>query len=373
MKVFFLHFFDFSPSNGISKKIFAQICALEQCGCEVLLCHTKIEKNGTQKRVCGDDVIDDFGDGFLGRIIKWFRFAPLTRYIIDNNPDLLYVRSFYNATPSFVKMLKDLKSAGVKIVMEYPTYPYNGEFAKIPLKNKIPYYFNKYYGRKLKKYVNYIVTFSDYKSIEGIETIRISNGIDFSAVKVIDRQENLSGTLNLIGVAEIHYWHGFDRVIRGMADFYCKNPDKRVLFDIVGEGVEDDLNYLKNLTKELNLANYVTFHGNQYGPELDTLFDKADFGIASLARHRSGISKLKTLKNREYAARGIPFIYSEIDDDFEEMPYIIKAPADDSPIDIHAIADFHSNLKMTPEQIRETVSGTLSWKVQMQKVIDSIC
>ncbi len=36
------------------------------------------------------------------------------------------------------------------------------------------------------------------------------------------------------------------------------------------------------------------------------------------------IFKIKTLKNREYAARGIPFIYSEIDDDFENMPYIIK-------------------------------------------------
>ena len=55
-------------------------------------------------------------------------------------------------------------------------------------------------------------------------------------------------------------------------------------------------------------------------------------GIGSLARHRSGIDKIKTLKNREYAARGIPFVYSETDDDFEHQPYILKAAPDDSPL-----------------------------------------
>lgn len=64
------------------------------------------------------------------------------------------------------------------------------------------------------------------------------------------------------------------------------------------------------------------------------MFNQCDFGIGSLGRHRSGIDKIKTLKNREYAARGIPFIYSETDEDFEQMPYVLKAPADESPIDI---------------------------------------
>ena len=58
--------------------------------------------------------------------------------------------------------------------------------------------------------------------------------------------------------------------------------------------------------------------------ELDELFNEADFAIGSLARHRSGIDKIKTLKNREYAARGIPFAYSETDGDFDKMPYILK-------------------------------------------------
>lgn len=29
-----------------------------------------------------------------------------------------------------------------------------------------------------------------------------------------------SDELHLIGVAEVHYWHGFDRLVRGLAAYY---------------------------------------------------------------------------------------------------------------------------------------------------------
>lgn len=112
-------------------------------------------------------------------------------------------------------------------------------------------------------------------------------------------------------------------------------------------------------------------YGSLYGPDLDLLFDRSDIGIGSLGRHRSNITYIKTLKNREYAARGIPFVYSEIDDDFEKMPYIMKVPANESPVDINKIIHFFIHLEDEPEQIYESVQH-LSWKNQMQKVLDSI-
>jgi hypothetical protein len=92
-------------------------------------------------------------------------------------------------------------------------------------------------------------------------------------------------------------------------------------------------------------------------------------GIGSLARHRSNIDKIKTLKNREYAARGIPFIYSETDDDFENMPYIKKEKADDSPINIDELIKFYKSVTLCPEEIRNTILNKLSWKNQMDLVI----
>lgn len=101
------------------------------------------------------------------------------------------------------------------------------------------------------------------------------------------------------------------------------------------------------------------------------MFEKADFAIGSLGRHRSGITYIKTLKNREYAARGFAFTYSETDDDFDHMPYVWKVEPDESPVDIQGLIDFRKTLKMTPAEIRESVCP-LSWKTQMQKVIDAI-
>ena len=91
----------------------------------------------------------------------------------------------------------------------------------------------------------------------------------------------------------------------------------------------------------------------------------------SLARHRSGITHIKTLKNREYAARGLSFIYSETDSDFENKPYILKVPADETAIDINSLIHFYEKQSLSPLEIRESIRS-LSWETQMNKIINSI-
>jgi len=369
MKALFVHFYDFAPHSGISKKIIYQIDALKECGMDVELCYMDIDEQGHQRRLCGNTVVEDFGKGFSAKFLKWFKFSALTNYILLNNIDFVYIRSIYNTNPFLLKMLRRLKAAGVKVVMEFPTYPYDKEVKGISAKYLIHVYLNKIFRHRLKKHLFRIVTFSDFKTIHGVKTINISNGIDFSKIKLKAAGNNFPKRFNLIGVAELHFWHGFDRMIRGLSIYYNKPVEIEVYFDIVGEG-DPEKQKLIQMVKDLNLEKWVHFHGNQFGTKLDSLFERSDLGIASLARHRSGITNIKTLKNREYAARGIPFIYSEIDDDFESMPYVIKAPVDESPIDVDRLIDFYSSIKQTPLEIRESIINTLTWKVQMQKVID---
>jgi hypothetical protein len=119
------------------------------------------------------------------------------------------------------------------------------------------------------------------------------------------------------------------------------------------------------------MEDYVILYGKKHGDELDMLFNKCDFGIGSLGRHRVGIDKIKTLKNREYAARGIPFIYSETDSDFDSKPYVVKAPADETAIDIDSIVTFYKSISISPEEIRDSISS-LSWENQMKTVLNSI-
>lgn len=116
----------------------------------------------------------------------------------------------------------------------------------------------------------------------------------------------------------MHPWHGFDRVIAGMANYYRTHTDThdyKVYLNIVGFGVPELVDSYKKDVAKHQLEKYIIFHSALYGKELDAVFEQSDMGIGSLARHRSGIDKIKTLKNREYAARGIPFVYSETDDD----------------------------------------------------------
>jgi len=372
MKGLFLHFFGLREFSGISRKILCQIDALERCGVEMTFCYIDIDENGIQRRVCSEREIDNFGNGFVSKFGKWLSFGNLTRYIIDNDIKFVYVRSFYNANPLLLRMFTRLRREGVKVVMEYPTYPYDVETSKEHYRYKPIFLLNRIFRRFLKNRIERIVTFTNLPVIDGVKTINISNAIDFRGVKLLEYKSH-GDVFNLLGVAEVHFWHGYDRVVAGLVEYY-KDPAnvREVHFHVVGNGAEEDLAFLKDFTAKCGMERYVHFHGNKNLEELEEYFNIADFGIASLARHRTGITYIKTLKNREYAARGVPFIYSEIDEDFEMMPYILKAPADESPVNISEIVKFRESLKTSPQEIRESITAKLSWDVQMKKVIDEL-
>jgi len=369
--ILFLSFNGFYEYNGISKKKMAQVNGLKECGCNVVNCYYTVNpENGHRLWITDNNVLVDLGKGVRAKIRKRITYRPILEYVKENDISFVYMRSDHNASPFLTRFVKWLRGMGVKIVMEIPTYPYDQEYSTF--KMKVSLFFDKLFRKSLARQLNAIVTFSNEPEIFGQHAIRVSNGIDFSSIQL--KQNNHSGgVLHLIGVAEIHFWHGFDRVIAGLADYYKNrsNPCK-VYFHIVGEfSGEREKNEIVPLIKENHLENYVTLHGRLFGEDLDALFDRSDIGIGSLARHRSGITFIKTLKNREYAARGIPFVYSETDEDFEEMPYTMKVAADESPVNIQQIVNFYHSVTVSPEDIRNSVTH-LSWKNQMQKVLNSL-
>ncbi|AUI46341.1 glycosyltransferase family 4 protein [Bacteroides fragilis] len=368
MKALFLIFHGFEEANGISKKIRYQIKALKACGLEVDTCWLD-DAHDHKRRMINDTILNDYGTGFKGKILKRIEYGSIIKHVRENNITVIYVRYVHNASPFTIRLMKQLKKTGAYIVMEIPTYPYDQEYKGLPLPYQRILFFDKCFRKRLAHYVDKIVTFSDYDQIWGRPTIKISNGIDFSQIKI--KQSVAPHTdLRLIAVATIHPWHGFDRAIEGLALYYQKNPVRKVYIHIIGSAVPEVLSQYQQSVRKNRLEQYVFFHGSLFGEALDKMFDESDFGIGSLARHRSQIDKIKTLKNREYAARGIPFVYSETDDDFEKMPYILKAPADETPLDIEKIIDFYDSIRFTPKEIRSSIEKTLSWKRQMQYVIE---
>ncbi|MGN0282382.1 MAG: glycosyltransferase family 1 protein [Prevotella sp.] len=375
MKILFLVYHGFSDESGISKKIHYQVKGLQQNGHEVHLCYYDFDSRGHRCRYVDGSVIADYGKGKFAAMRSRINLGCIYRYCVENGIELVYARSFMNASPILIHLFKRLSKKGIKSVTEIPTYPYDSEFKGYPLKYKIPLYIDMIFRKALAAKMQAIVTFSNEERIFGKRTIRISNGIDLDSIPLHNPRKQAD--IHLIAVAEIHYWHGFDRLVAGMGEYYRQHPNgRKVYFHVVGW--EDDRGTTSNgyltieqTAKQHGIEKYVINHGKLFGEKLDEVFNQCVFAIGSLGRHRSGITDIKTLKNREYAARGISFIYSENDSDFEDKSYIIKAPADESPINIQDIINYIDNNNINPKDIRKTVEH-LSWKCQMGKVISNI-
>lgn len=369
MKALFLTFHGFNAANGISKKIRYQVNALQANGLETHLCYLSEENHG-KRRMVDQEIIADYGNGWKSKILKRTEFDSIIRYVLREQIGFIYIRSDHNANPFTIRMADKLKKAGIRVVMEIPTYPYDQEY--VTLRMKAGLWIDKCFRRQFARRLDRIVTFSGYREIFGVPTLQISNGIDFGAIPLKKHRNDASRELHLIGVAEIHFWHGYDRLIRGLAQYYDTRPAYKVYFHLVGDffGTREKSEIL-SLIATRHLEPYVILHGPQHGPALDDLFNRCDLGIGSLGRHRSGITRIKTLKNREYAARGIPFLYSETDEDFEDKNYILKVPADESPVDIQRLISFYRQLQCRPEAIRQSVNS-LSWTCQMKKILDTL-
>lgn len=378
MRILFLVYHGFSEHSGISKKIHYQVKGLRENGHDVRLCYYDFTENGHRCRFVENSVLKDYGTGRIAALLQRIDYSCIYDYCVHEHIEFVYARSFMNANPWLVHLFKRLQHAGIHAVTEIPTYPYDLEFSPHIWKQPLRFIIDKWFRKSLSRYMDSIVTFSNADIIFGQRTIRISNGVDFDSIPLHRCNAPSDGSIHLIGVAEVHIWHGFDRLITGLGEYYRNGGQRDVIFHIVG-GVHPHQRYedcvyhpgFQNIIDKYGIQDKVVFHGTLFGDELTKVFNQCQFAIGSLGRHRSGITYIKTLKNREYATRGIPFIYSELDSDFDHQAYVLKASADESPIVIQWIVDFIDHFMIKPEAIRHTVAH-LAWNIQMQKVIDAV-
>ena len=258
-----------------------------------------------------------------------------------------------------------------KIVIEIPTFPYDNELTGI---TRILYYKDYISRNLLKKYVNRIVTFSDDNTIFCVPTICISNAADIESISLSNKQINTE-EIQLIAVASLQFWHGYDRVIEGMGKYYQNGGLAKIIFHIVGDG--DQLNYYKQLIKKYRLQDKVFLHGRKTGTALDQIYDLADIAIDSMGRHRSGVFYNSSLKGKEYLAKGLPVISgvkTELDS-YPDFPYYLRIPADDSILDIDSLIRFYKKIYIgvsrneVQNQIRSFCEKNFSFQACYDKVI----
>lgn len=367
-KIVFLHFGELPKQNGITNKIEAQCSAFSTYGYEVHLANT--HRDGKKEIFLVNDQIIGEANIWQNTLhVLFCIYWPFYKFVKQIKARNIYYRMGGNAQPGIILMLFLLKLHGCRIIAEIPTYPYDSEkeLIKRSLLGKIQVWSDKI-NRHLLRFVLYLfVTFSDDKKIWGVQCINIANGYIPSRMPIKKRQIYDKKHLHLIAAAIIQSYHGYDRIIEGMREYYQSKSKKDpvVTFTICGNG---DLNPLKDLVQKYNLNQYVSFTGNLTGKAFNAEFDKAHFAIGSLGRHRSGLTTMRALKNVEYTSRGLPFIYSENNPDFDGKPFVIKASQDDTPININKIVSFMTDFNMTAEEIHQYALG-FSWEEQMKCVV----
>ena len=355
---------DNDPKTGVAKKIQAQVRTLCNAGlpCENVCVrkHPPTTWDKIRKRLA------IFGDGLNWQVDDRIK-----------NADYLYIRRPSVISGSFLSFLKKLKQRNPQcsVIMELPTYPYDQELNQ-NWYNLTVLWQDRFFRKKLHKYLDRIATLTDDDEVFGVPTLKIQNGVDLASYRL--KKQNESDVLNIGCAAQFSFWHGIDRFLHGLAEYKQAPGEKRnVHLYLAGEGPQSS--ELQSIVAGLGLQDIVTFCGRLDRTQLyEQIYDQCDLGIESIGkfRHSQG-SVFSTLKSREYLAVGLPFVGEGKVDMFERegVDFYFSVPSDESPVDIAAVIAFYNKLieKETKEQlstrIRAYAERHIGWEQTFASVI----
>lgn len=363
--LFIIHFGNINKSSGIISKIINQSIAMHNLGIhyKTYILYKESEKND----------VANF------KYPEYVEFIPLEfykkekslikNYIIiqkiyfeyikiceknKNSYDYIYVRM----NPIYYGFLKFIYKYKGKLIFEHNSmekdeYRANKAFYKV-LKCNI---FDKMIRKNAFGYVCVTKEIYDYqkKLYKNNKGIIITNGIDVDSYKKKKSIKFDGKNLNMIFVGNIRYWHGLERILIPLSKY---DKDIKITFNICGLVNQDD-DYITPLVNNANKNKNVKVNmlGYKNKDELDKYFDEAHIAIGTLGCYKKNITHASVLKNREYFSRGIPIIFSEIDDDIcvkENTGLYLKVTNDSSEINIDNIVDFVKNFsKNNTENIKK--------------------
>lgn len=356
---------DFAGNSGIIKKMYQQLDGFRELGFEASIAHNSIAgvivdgncRHAYSRQGRGWNSLNHYNLFWLG----------IAKVICPTELDLIYLR-YPGSSPALLAFLRWATTANprLRVVVEVATYPFRKEM-KTP-SQKVILAFDDVCSPLLRRYVDRIVTFRDQEEIYGIPCIRTGNGISVATHPLRQRQHHDEDCLRLLGVANVSHWHGYDRVLMGIAEM-PEREQRKVFFHLAGNG--ETLKSLKEIAMTKGIEDRVRFHGHITGKELDALYDECDIAVGSLGLHRIDLNSASTLKLREYCARGIPFVYTGSDHDFKSnWPYALRVPASEAPLDVASVRRFATELSLDDAalEMRNYAVLNLSWSSKLREV-----
>lgn len=369
--VFFLsNIFPADYTRGVTKKVFGQIKGFEENGYEVVF-YTGYTDDGAA-------VFDREGNIVYRK--KYITQIKLLQRITRNQIlkqaakefmkksgrkfSVCYARYLFS-DPAFIGFLKTAKKHCDSVWIEAHSYPiYMKSMPQL-----YPVYFVDFiWNRFIRKYADYIISIAEgYEKIWGVKAIHIDNGIDLESIRI--KKNTKSDSIRLVAVAYEWAPHGYDRIVRGLRNYYDGEWSEYVSLKLVGTVLEST----RRLISELNLERDIQIAGKKYGDELDEIYDNSDIGVGALATFRAGIYGIACeLKTREYIAKGLPFLCTGPAEDKEW--YYCVFPQNNDPVDVNKIVEFYKNISNISDYNKKirNEAESMTWTVQFKKVFEVI-
>jgi hypothetical protein len=264
------------------------------------------------------------------------------------------------------------------IVLEVPTYPYFKHIIKSKpiLKGLVQLFFDFISRPFVVLSVSRIILVSNDRSfLLGVPVLKIRNGVDVN----IYPKQNYCGfsvkaipVINLLFVGNESFYHGLDILLEGLKIYKAKGLQscRKVHFTLVGTILQKT----KDRIHANGIDDMVSIENPKFGRQLDEFFDKATICIGTLASKRLSHFPWSPLKHREYASRGIPFVFDGNDPDFENLDFVFKISDYENTVDISEIVAFVDTVRNVSNnnvalQMRKFTERSLGWDKAQESLI----
>ncbi len=376
-KVLFVTKYPFDTEYSIKKKFDGQMGAVTNLGYDVY--HTAYDGTYTYlvhngERMPVKKIALSGMPGYIHTKAFLDMYDTVLRVIKKERFDYAYIR-FCELTFLGYRMIKMLREAGTKVIVEIPTYPIESEKISSFFRRMCRKYINFWWSKAERYCTLFTLIGEKADSYHGIPAINIDNGIFIDEIPMREDASESDEPYHVLIVASMSYWQGYDRLIEGLAAAPAAVRD-RIVVDFVGGGGDGSRELWRTLAQEKGVADRLRFHGYLVGDELKKMFDIASIGVGSLGLYRSNIFCASTLKLREYTARGLPFAYAGEDPALDgDEPFALRLPNDDTPIDAEALLSFIRKTKENKNlshEMREYAKKRMSWERQFEVIFDLV-
>ncbi|MBK9660516.1 MAG: glycosyltransferase [Chitinophagaceae bacterium] len=303
-------------------------------------------------------------------------FTDCFATIAAENYDAIYLR-FYLPGKDLIDFLEKIKKACPRLIvlLEYPTLNIK-ELFKSSLVRRVTYSINQRRIEKLNQLSDYFITLTKHKELFGKPAIFMANGLAMDDIKPVE-VPLFNKEIILLGVTgDCAFYHGYDKILKGLSFYNNSNTGCKVKVKIISNPLSTYVDELRTMAEKLGISNLVTFELPKNRKELAIEYQRSHMGIGTLALHRINLMDNYSLKHREYAAFGLPFIMSKGDEFFENSPFVHTVERDDEPINIQQLVDFYLSLRQEhpsyPGDFRKSVEQQISWEAQLKNVFEVI-